>query len=316
YDIRAIPGKGYGCFAIKPIAAGTRIIAESPLLVVPVAEYYQEDIQAAFDKLSAADKELYFTLHSAHGQDPKHWPSQIHSTVTPREQKRILEQHNARVGKEPSLISIFQTNCMEMEDGAAIFPNASRLNHSCNPNACFVWNAAIYKETIHVMRKVEKGEEITVSYCDQMHEKTLRAWELKHYGFSCDCPACAGDETDSSSFACMSAERRYRMDELHREVRPYRGKHLEQGAKKERFVENLLNLAVLHMEDGDHSARLANIFLDIALVSEVNGDLKTAFSAATKACAVKRNCQGTDFPEYKKYEAVYQRIATKKRGQQ
>jgi hypothetical protein len=34
------------------------------------------------------------------------------------ERKRINEQHQARIGKEPILVSIFQTNCMDTNKGA------------------------------------------------------------------------------------------------------------------------------------------------------------------------------------------------------
>jgi hypothetical protein len=175
YEIRAIPGKGNGCFALKLIKRGTRMLEDDPLLIVPIAHYLQHDIQTAFDKLSATEKELYFTLHSGHGQDPKIWPSRIHESVSAHDRQRIQEQHAARTGKDPSLISIFQTNCMEMDKGAAIFPKAARFNHSCNPNACFSWNSAIGKETIHAMNDVQPGEEITLSYCDMIHDKVLRS---------------------------------------------------------------------------------------------------------------------------------------------
>ncbi|KAH7092354.1 hypothetical protein FB567DRAFT_588641 [Paraphoma chrysanthemicola] len=311
YEVRAIPDKGYGCFALKPIKRGIRILAEGPLLVVPIADYLHSDIQKAFDELSPEQQQLYFTLHSNHGQDPKNWPGQIHESVPAHERQRILEQHNARVGKEPSLISIFQTNCMEMNKGAAIFPNAARFNHSCNPNACFTWNEAIGKETIHIMNDVDAGDEITLSYCDMMHEKTLRAYELKHYGFVCDCRACAGDASADGSFAAESAERRFRLQELERETRFLRGKRLEYGAKQDSFVEKLLEMAALHQKEGDYTARLANVFLDIALVCEVKDDVGMAARAIAKAVRVKRDCQGTDFPDIRRYKEVLQRIAAK-----
>ena len=84
---------------------------------------------------------------------------------------------------------------MEMGSGAAVFPNAARFNHSCVPNACFTWNEGIEGETIHTMREVKKGEEITLCYVDMEHDKRTRAWELKHYGFVCGCEAC-GDAED------------------------------------------------------------------------------------------------------------------------
>jgi hypothetical protein len=235
------------------------MLEDDPLLVVPIAHYLQHDIQTAFDKLSAAEKELYFTLHSGHGQDPKIWPSRIHESVSAHDRQRIQEQHAARTGKEPSLISIFQTNCMEMDKGAAIFPKAARFNHSCNPNACFSWNSAIGKETIHAMNDIQPGEEITLSYCDMIHDKVLRSWELKHYGFVCNCRACAENEDDESTFAYQSGVRRFRLQELERETRFLRGKNLETGAQQKEFVKKLLEMAALHQQEGDFTARLANV---------------------------------------------------------
>lgn len=259
YEIRAIPGKGYGCFAVKSIERGTRILGDDPLLVVPIADYLRSDIEEAFEQLSAEEKALYFTLHSGHGQDPKAWPSRIHSTVTGRERQRIQEQHEARTGKCASLISIFQTNCMEWNNGAAVFANAARFNHYCNPNACFTWNSAIGKETIHIINEVGAGEEITLSYCDMIHDKTLRSWELKHYGFVCDCRACTEDEDDDTTFAHQSAMRRFRLQELERETRYLRGARLGEGVKEADFVSKLLQLAALHQQEGDFTARLASV---------------------------------------------------------
>jgi hypothetical protein len=257
YAIRELPSKGYGCFALKAIARGMRILADDPLLIVPVAHYLQSDIAEAFDKLSPDQQALYFTLHSGHNQDPKLWPSRIHESVEPHERQRIMEQHNARTGKEPTLISIFQINCMEMDGGAAVFPHAARFNHCCNPNACFTWNSAIGKETIHIMNDVKAGDEITLSYCDMIHDKKLRSWELKHYGFVCDCRACA-DEDDEKTYAYQSASRRIRLQELERETKYLRGQNLEKGAEDKDFVKKILELAALHMAEGDFTTRLAN----------------------------------------------------------
>lgn len=200
YNICAIPGKGYGCIALRPIPRGTRILTDTPLLVIPKANYMKADIEAAFSSLHPWQEEAYFTLHSGHGQSLSKWPRQIHASVPARDRQRIEEQHAARTGSEATLISIFQTNCMEMGTGAAVFLHTSRFNHSCNPNACFSWNASIGKETIHSMRDIKEGEEITISYVDMEHDKRLRAWELKHYGFVCDCPACGDEEDVSTSF--------------------------------------------------------------------------------------------------------------------
>jgi hypothetical protein len=305
YEIRAIPGKGYGCFAKTLIPQGTRILADDPLLVVPVANYYMTDVQAAFEKLSPADQALYFTLHSAHGQDPKNWPKHIHESVTKDERCRIEEQHKARVGKEPTLVSIFQTNCMELDKGAAVFPHAARFNHSCNPNATFTWNSAIKKETIHVMRNIQKDEEITFSYCDMTLDRATRRWSLKHYGFMCDCPACAGDETDEASFAGQTAARRYRLMELDNLFGLMdRAKCVAEGTKNPEMIVMLLEYINLLMAECDHTLRLAQAYLDVAVISAHAGDLKSAFSYARGSVKVSTDCLGSDHPTSHKYVKV------------
>ncbi|UPX17426.1 uncharacterized protein EKO05_0007780 [Ascochyta rabiei] len=198
YTVRALPGKGYGCIALQHIPRGTRILTDTPLLSVPAAVYMGSDIEHAFGPLSPEQKGLYLALHSGHGQATSAWPSTMHASVPTHERQRISEQHAARTGPHATLLSLFQTNCMEMGHGAAVFAHASRFNHACNPNACFSWNGAIGRETIHAMRDIGPGEEITLSYCDGQHDKRRRAWELLHYGFVCACPAC-GDEDDVST---------------------------------------------------------------------------------------------------------------------
>lgn len=49
-------------------------------------------------------------------------------------------------------------------------------------------------------------------------------------------------------------------------------------------------------------------FLDIALICEVRRDVKMASVAAAKAVQVKKDCQGTDFPDYKNYAEVMERV--------
>lgn len=56
-------------------------------------------------------------------------------------------------------------------------------------------------------------------------------------------------------------------------------------------------------------------YLDIALVCEFTGDLEMALKAAAKACQVKKDCQGTDFPDFNNYSRVVQRVKAKLREQ-
>lgn len=105
------------------------------------------------------------------------------------------------------------TNAMECEKGAAVFEIASRFNHSCVPNACFAWNEKLGVETVYAIKDIAAGEEITLSYVDPLYDVSARMWELWHYGFECDCPAC-GDTRVQGSFAARSRERRWRLREI------------------------------------------------------------------------------------------------------
>lgn len=107
------------------------------------------------------------------------------------------------------------------------------------------------------MRDIKTGEQITISYCDMNHDKTLRSWELKHYGFVCDCRACSENEDDEDTFAHQSEERRYRLQDLERETQYLRGNYLEKGVETHGFLEKLLQLAALRQQEGERSCRLA-----------------------------------------------------------
>jgi hypothetical protein len=68
-EIRNTPGKGYGIFSTAPIARGTRLLAEEPLLRINHTQYMAKDVQHALEKLPKEKQTRYWTLASAHGQD-------------------------------------------------------------------------------------------------------------------------------------------------------------------------------------------------------------------------------------------------------
>lgn len=74
------------------------------------------------------------------------------------------------------------------------------------------------------------------------------------------------------------------------------------------MVGKLLKLAALLQQEGSWDARLAGVFFDLALVCEFHGDYKMGVATGEKALQIKKDCQGTDFPEYKQYVAAVERI--------
>lgn len=227
FEIRSSPKNGLGAFAITNIQAGTRIILERPIIVVPHSRYLKADVEIALFALPPERQEAFMSLASAHGQDKSMWPSKIHPSIAiQRDRERVAEQHEARIADHKTPLSVMMTNAMSWgvnSQGSAVFETASRINHSCIPSAHFAWNQNLDggrgMETVHVVRDVADGEEILLSYCDPFYETALRRWQLKHYNFACDCKACVevaldGTISDADSFAAASAERRYRLREI------------------------------------------------------------------------------------------------------
>ena len=84
----------------------------------------------------------------------------------------------------------FDTTVFPAFKGAAIFPLASSLNHSCDPN-CEV--AYVDDSRVHILAKrtIGRDEECTIAYVDPDLDGEERREELKEtYGFDCECDVC------------------------------------------------------------------------------------------------------------------------------
>lgn len=122
----------------------------------------------------------------------------------------------AQVSKRLEICAIYEANsfCLShLESSSGIFWIASRLNHSCVPNVENIYNPSTSCVTIHALRKISAGEELTVSYGDSCRNRVQRESDLAFYGFTCDCTACA-KTPDSWS----GERRRERMYELNQEL--------------------------------------------------------------------------------------------------
>ncbi|KAF9429775.1 SET and MYND domain-containing protein 3 [Podila epigama] len=63
------------------------------------------------------------------------------------------------------------------------------MNHSCVPNCVYTFKGS--KVECRVIRDIQPGEEMTISYIDQIGTTKERQHQLKdHYHFTCECPLC------------------------------------------------------------------------------------------------------------------------------
>ena len=116
YKIARVPGKGLGVIATSMIKKGTRIMSESPLLrihltLLPSNSETDKLIIEDVAKLDTDKRRVFFALH------------------------------NAYKNKTRAELGIARTNRLPMLDlWRGIFPEASRINHSCMRNAQHSWN--------------------------------------------------------------------------------------------------------------------------------------------------------------------------------
>lgn len=163
-EIKDLPGKGKGLVARVDIPEGSRILCEKPLVTArSMSPEALEPVLAT--KLKA---------------------------MTKAEQRQFFSLHNNFPGKHV-LVAILKTNALPCGPGSTVggvYPTICLINHSCLPNSHNNWNSQAEHETIHAIRPIKAGEEITIPY-DHGGPSAARQPFLKQtFGFDCQCTIC------------------------------------------------------------------------------------------------------------------------------
>ena len=167
YAIVAIKGKDLGMVATRDIARGERILAEQPLLIV--SEGMKEaDLAASVAALTPKDHQRFSDLTC---NEQRHGPKSAFGIVATN---GIPFRHR---GKKHG----------------GLFLTTSRVNHACDANVAFKWNPTTERLTIHALRAIKSGEEITYNYgfdtifcCRAERQSRLQTT----FGFVCLCAKC------------------------------------------------------------------------------------------------------------------------------
>ncbi|XP_068131295.1 histone-lysine N-methyltransferase SMYD1 isoform X2 [Hyperolius riggenbachi] len=89
--------------------------------------------------------------------------------------------------------------------GVGIFPNLCLVNHDCWPNCTVIFNNG--KIEIRSLGKINKGDELTVSYVDFLNLSEDRQKQLKkQYYFDCTCEHCSKKTKDDLLLAVNDGE--------------------------------------------------------------------------------------------------------------
>ncbi|KGQ06689.1 SET domain-containing protein 5 [Beauveria bassiana D1-5] len=271
YALQDVPGKGKGLVATEMIPNGTRILCEKPILWIPYKGLKSKEMESVVlrktQALDDAQLDIVLSLRNVH------------------EFNSVSEQY----------AGIIRTNGLPIgEDGsdAGIFEHACRINHACSNNAQKSWNENLKRHTVHALRDIQQGEEITIFYLRTLESRSRRQADLKaKFLFTCSCSLCAlGRKESRESDVRLGAI--LRLESL-----------ISQGGLEAILTSPLQMLRYsdeqirCYEQHGPGDAGLARAFFDAAQMVITHGDLARGRIFARKAISEWERTAGNDCME-------------------
>ncbi|KAL8797709.1 MAG: hypothetical protein Q9195_000061 [Heterodermia aff. obscurata] len=266
WELRPSLGKGTGMFARKKITRGTRLLADECLIHLPEPKPLLIDIERAFDQLQPNQQAAYMGLHCPD-----------------------------RPGLSP-VVRVWEANCFRMGKGGGICLKASRINHSCTPNAFFAWNVKIQRETVHAIVDIQADEEIFINYCHSHADVYSRQQKLTPYGFDCDCAPCLQNTASGRT----SEARRCRMGELYEKIKDVQDdlRNIIARHWREDELQARLELVDLLEKERVFQLELRNQYHCVAMCYDNRRNKPKALEYAKKAAQTALLCVGPDSDIY------------------
>ncbi|ETS82058.1 hypothetical protein PFICI_07060 [Pestalotiopsis fici W106-1] len=184
WHVEEVPNKGMGLVASRNLAMGDHIMSVSAAIMTDF------DI---WDHVSVDQVRRMQTEGISHL--PKHH----------RDIFMNLSTHDGADSHEEQIYKIILTNAFDISDeeiitrpkGAKIvnfftvFPEVSRMNHDCRPNAHYYWDPDTFTQNVFATRDILAGEEITITYVELLLPRDDRLARLDEtWHFPCACTAC------------------------------------------------------------------------------------------------------------------------------
>ncbi|KAI0900696.1 hypothetical protein F4806DRAFT_449581 [Annulohypoxylon nitens] len=201
YEIAWTPHRGFGLYATKKFEPGDRVLDER----VAHAVYHNDDIAVQM-------KDIYLRWNDFFGEKREKF-RKLHAWCEPvlasTLQTRIRELgESARARDIIEVYFIFISNHFIIEEAkrgdngevipplSGVFLEASRINHSCDPNCDWT---TLYRPghiTIHATKTIDPGDELNISYLlDRTLNRDERRRELSlRWGFDCACIVCQSQQ--------------------------------------------------------------------------------------------------------------------------
>ena len=283
-EVRALPGKGLGVIAGRAFRSGERIFAELPLVAWessprPSGGHDWGELEALVASLSEESQRDFYDLFDKHAEGGGAataqgiWNSNSHPTV-----------------------DIFADGRSAATDGvrrSAVFRLCSRFNHACRPSSYAAWNAGLGRLTVHALRDIARGEEITIAYVGGAEAGTREQRQAilrDKYRFECDCKAC-----------CLTGEALERSEARQRRMAEIHAALLRPPSGLAALVEELLEL--MRAEQLPLVWAKAGLFLAIVQLKG-SGHLAAVAQMAARGAAASLQALGDDSSVYRKFASL------------
>jgi hypothetical protein len=276
YTLEDVPGKGKGLVAVANILKGARILSETPIITIPERVLEQKRAEKLIcqqiDALSEDQRQAFFALPNIHPYS------------------NTAEQY----------FGIFKTVGLPIQDdgmASGVFLEACRINHACDNNAQKHWNRNTKQHTVHALRDIPKGEEISIYYLgrDMGREARQKALQSK-FKFTCTCRLCSLPEEQSNE-SDKRLEELAQLDDLIGEGGM--AGILSSPLQKLHYADQRVRL---YNEQGPGDSGLPRVFLDAAQIAIMHGDLARGRILMERAVSGWRTAQGDDSPEVMRFE--------------
>ncbi|KAH6637398.1 hypothetical protein C7974DRAFT_140533 [Boeremia exigua] len=279
YAFQDVPGRGKGLVVKEKISKGTRILSEEAVVTLSESagsERLRISICKQVEALSEMQRRDFLSMHNIHPY------------------RNAAEQY----------LGIFRTNSLPAEavgDRGAIFPEACRINHACDNNAQKNWNEKTKRHTVHALRDINKGEEITITYLGPLKNRKARQEVLRErFDFECLCRLCSLPPEQSQ-------ESDRRLEDIHRldGVIDQLGADgvLVSPLRTLRYFDQQVRL---YIEQGREDVGFAQALANAAQLVIANSDLARGRIFAERAASVWKTILGGDSTQAIKHRALAQ----------
>ena len=222
YKIVQIDGKGLGWIATRDIERGSLIANENAQIYAdhdPMSVKWIKSLVESFEQMNRVNQNEYLSLHDKHKNVELYQSSrEIQSCKKDvdlkmnalKTQIATFEQDPEKAEKILKICFIYLANANDR--GVRI--NASRVNHSCQPNANSIFNWPDGPYQVRAIANIKAGEEICFNFIignDPFHgfrSKQQRQKAILHYLIClCACDLCKNENgPDAYGFETLIKE--------------------------------------------------------------------------------------------------------------